>query len=99
MGALRWILLAVWLLVMVLRPAPGTPLEVEGWALVRTGIMPVLALMVLITLLLDTLMAWIYSLDAEVPEVRRLRRVIAVHAGAALLLILYWLPYFLALLP
>lgn len=99
LGPLRLTLLAAAVLVVVFAPAPGTPAVYHGWALARTVLLPVLAPLVVMVLLLDALMARVFLSDAEGEARLRLRAAVRADLLAALAVVLYWLPYFMALRP
>ena len=99
LGPLRWLLLAVVITVVVLAPPAGAPAVYSGWPLVRTVLMPVLAPLLFMLLLLDALMARVFMADTEGDARRRLRGIVAMNLVVALLLVLYWLPYYIALRP
>lgn len=95
---LRLMLLFGALVLLLLRPTPGTPPAYTGWDMVPTLIAPALAPLFFMVLVLDAIMGtvWLASYPAER---RRYRTVIGVSLGAALLLVLWWLPYFRSLAP
>lgn len=97
LGALRVLLLICTLVVIVLAPAPGTRAVAEGWAFVPTLLAPVLAPLLLMLLMLDALMTRIFMSDAAGAERARLKYALTVDLAAAALLLIFWLPYFLAL--
>lgn len=99
LGPLRLTLLAAAALVIVFAPAPGTKAVYQGWALARTVLLPVLAPLVVMLLLLDALMARVFLSEAEGEARLRLRAAVWINLVAALAVVLYWLPYFIALRP
>jgi hypothetical protein len=96
MGPLRLMLVAGSLLLVVLRPVPGTPPVYSGWELMPTLVFPALMPLFFMVLLLDAIMGgvWLASYPAERA---RYRAMIAVSLATALLLLLRWWPYFGAL--
>lgn len=99
LGPLRLTLLAAAVLVIVFAPAPGTKAVYHGWALARTVLLPVLAPLVVMLLLLDALMARVFLSEAEGGARLRLRTAVWANLVVALAVVLYWLPYFIALRP
>lgn len=95
---LRLMLLFGVLALLVLRPAPGTPPAYAGWDMVPTLIAPSLVPLFFMVLVLDAIMGavWLASYPAER---RRYQTVIGVSVCAALLLALWWWPYFRSLVP
>lgn len=97
MGVLRVALVGAAILDILVAPNPGTPVVYSGWALVTTLIVPVLAPILLQVLLLDALMAKILMSSNRGAERARFRRIMIVDLVIAVVLILGWAPYFLAL--
>ena len=86
------------LALLVLRPAPGTPPVYAGWDMIPTLVFPALVPLLFMVLLLDAIMSAV-QLASYPGERRRYRTVIGVSLGMALLLVLWWWPYFGAILP
>lgn len=98
LGPLRLMLVFGTLALVVLRPAPGTPPVYAGWDLLRTLVIPSLVPIFVAVLLLDALMGAVWL--ASYPDRRsQYRAVIGVSLGLTLLLVLWWWPYFAALVP
>ncbi|GAB4507475.1 MAG: hypothetical protein Tsb0026_03060 [Sulfuricaulis sp.] len=98
LGPLRLMLMLGVLVLLVLRPVPGTPPVYAGWDMMSTLIAPALVPIFFMVLLLDAIMGavWLASYPAER---RRYRTVIGVSLVMALLLVLWWWPYFSAVMP
>jgi hypothetical protein len=97
LGAMRLALLALALIGLIFVPPPGTRAVFTGWPMVTTVVTPVLAPLVFLSLLLDALMARVFSLDANEPTRRRLQIAIVANLTAAAILLIRWLPYYAAL--
>lgn len=97
MGVLRLVLVGAAILDILLAPNPGTPVAYNGWELVTTLIVPVLAPILLQVLLLDALMAKILMSSNQGVERARFRRIMIVDLVMTAVLVLGWTPYFLAL--
>ncbi len=97
LGVLRVGLLCSALSTMVLAPPPATAGVYMGWAFVPTVLAPVLAPLIMLVLLLDTMMSAIFMIDKDIAERRRYRMIIATHLVCVAALVARWLPYFLAL--
>jgi hypothetical protein len=96
LGPLRGTLLFCVLIALVLIPAPGTRAVYEGWPLVTTVLVPVLAPILFMLLMLDVLMSRVFMTDAEGDARRRLKTAMIVNLLAAALLVIRWLPYYAA---
>ena len=97
LGSMRWFLAGAALLAIILRPAPGSPVVTEGWALVPLLMAPVMAPLVVTVLLLDALMARIFLADAEGALRGHYRLAILFNLLLAGVTSAYWLPYYLAI--
>jgi hypothetical protein len=93
LGPLRLMLLSGALVLLVLRPAPGTPPAYAGWEMLPTLVFPALVPLFFMVLLLDAIMGAV-QLASRPEERRRYRAVIGVDLGMALLLVLWWRAYF-----
>lgn len=97
LGALRLALLAMAALTILLKPAAGTPAEYEGWGMMSTLIVPVMAPVIWPVLLLDALMGRVFMVEKHGAERARLRLIVTVNLAAAGLMLLFWVPYYAAL--
>jgi hypothetical protein len=97
LGVLRVALLISAVTTMILAPPPATAGVYTGWAFVPTVLVPVLAPLILMVLLLDTMMSAIFMIDKDIAERRRYRMIIVTHLLLVLALVARWSPYFLAL--
>ena len=98
LGPLRLALLALAVALSLSATAPGTPLDLAGWAALPTLVLPAAAPLALFVLLFEILMTSVRLADAEPPARPRWRRALAAEAAAAALLLLAWAPYFAAVL-
>ncbi len=94
LGTLRIVLAAMALLLIVFATRSGTVPVFEGFALLPTVLMPVLAPMVLMVLMLDALMARVFMFEKDGVERARYRRIVGVDLVLSVALVLAWLPYF-----
>jgi hypothetical protein len=97
LGVLRVALACVTLTAVVLATPPGTEAVYTGWDFVPTVLLPVLAPLILMVLLLDTMMSAIFMIEKEIEERRRYRRIMIANLSLVILLIVRWLPFFMAL--
>lgn len=94
---MRVVLIICALVTIVLRPEPGGEVIYEGVGVVTTLLVPVLAPILFMLLLLDTLMSSIWLTQTEGDEKKRYRSNIVINLTVAALLIYFWLPFFAAL--
>lgn len=94
MKPLRIILNGFALLLIIVRPELGTPISYEGWTMATTLLAPVLAPIIFMLLMLDSLMTKVYMAE-KTDDVRApLKRILRVNLIIGIGLLLYWLPYF-----
>jgi hypothetical protein len=94
---LRIVLLLCVLVVMILRPEVGTPVAYEGIEIVNSLLAPVLAPIFFMLLLLDALMSRVWMSEAEGAEWDRLRLIVRIDLVMAVLLLIVWVPFFMAI--
>lgn len=97
LGVLRVTLACVTLIASVLATPPGTEAVYSGWAFVPTVLIPVLAPLILMGLLLDTMMSAIFMIEKEIDERRRYRKIMITNLSLVIVLLVRWLPFFMAL--
>ena len=99
LGPLRLVLLVCVALLIAFVPAAGTRAIYSGWGLVRTVLVPVLAPLLFMVLLLDALMARVFMSEATDNARRRLRDIVLLDLAVAAVVVLVWIPYYMALRP
>lgn len=96
-GILRSLLALAGVLFILFATQPGTVPVYSGWPMVSTLLVPVVAPMVFMLLLLDALMGRVLMTDMHGAERDRRRMSVLVNLLLAAGLLLFWLPYYLAL--
>ena len=94
---MRIFLLSVVVISMIFKPAPGTELVYEGWAVFTTLLLPVFSPILLMLLWLDSLIAKLWSTQTEGKEQKRYKMILRINLSMSILFILVWLSYFQAL--
>lgn len=97
---LRPMRIFLWLAVVIsilFKPAPGTELVYEGWAVFTTLLLPVLSPIFLMLLFLDSLIAKLWSTQTEGAEHKRYKMILRIDLGLSFIFILVWYSYFQAL--
>ena len=94
---MRVMLLLVVVITMIFKPAPGTELVYEGWAVFTTLLLPVFSPILLMLLWLDSLIAKLWSTQTEGAEQKRYKMILRINLTLSVIFILVWLPYFKAL--
>ena len=96
-GVLRTILAVAGLLLIIFATQPGTVPVYTGWPLVTTVLVPVVAPIIFMLLLFDALMSWVWMIDKPGDAYIRLRTALIVDLLLAAGLLLFWVPYYMAL--
>lgn len=96
-GPLRLALLILVIVDMLLRPVPGSSLELEGIAIASNLIAPVLSPILFMLLLLDFLMSLVYQAAMPVEKRIYFRFVPWTNLLLAVAFFAWWLPFFKAL--
>ena len=94
---LRVVLILGAIVTMILRPEIGTPVAYEGWPIVRSLLAPVLAPLFFMVLMLDALMSKVWMSEAQGAERKRLQVVVRTDLVIGVLLLIVWLPFFIAI--
>lgn len=94
---MRIFLLSVVLISMIFKPAPGTELVYEGWAVFSTLLLPVFSPILLMLLWLDSLIAKLWSTQTEGKEQKRYKMILRINLSMSIIFIFVWLSYFQAL--
>ena len=97
LGPLRITLILVALFLIIFRPTPGTEVSYEGWDLVTSLLLPVFTPIFFMLLMLDALMTKLLISSKPVEKHVQYRRIVWLDISLGVLLLLYWLPYFIAL--
>lgn len=98
LGPLRLVLGSAAIMMMILRPVPGTEPVYEGWVVFPTLLFPVLAPILFMLLLLDAIMSRVLMTAKQGSEKDRLQRALWTGLGIAGLSLLVWYPYFAKLM-
>lgn len=97
-GFLRLSLVGLVCLDMALRPIPGTSPDYESTHAVVAMVASAMAPILFMLLLLDAIMTLVYMTSMPVERKRRYRLILLANLALAVILLLYWLPYFRALM-
>jgi hypothetical protein len=80
---------------MLLRPELGTYAARSGWEIIPTLVTPAMTPLIFMVLMFDFMMCRIRMSDENVRD--KFRRIGNIELATALLLLILWLPYFLAI--
>jgi hypothetical protein len=99
LGLMRLVLVCTALALIIFVPAPGTPPVYRGLGLIPTVLVPVLAPLLFMVLMLEVLMAGVFMIDKRGAARARYRGILLLNLALAVALVLFWIPYFKALIP
>ncbi len=97
LGPFRLALAALAAILIVFSPSPEMETVRSGWGLVRTAVLPALGPVVFMVVLFDMLMSRVMMSDHQGAERARYRRALWFDTAVALLMLLAWAPFLLAL--
>lgn len=98
LGALRSMLLVATALSLSATPFTDTDVRMEGWGVVPDVLVPVVSFILLFILLLDMLMSRVFMIEANVQKRQKFNRIFMLEFAQIVALIVFWSPYFLAVL-
>ncbi len=90
------ILLAV--LSLIFKAKTGTPVSYEGWTMIETVFIPVMAPLITMVLLLDSLIAAIWLSQSTGEEKSRYWLILGCNLTTVIIMLVVWIPVFIALL-
>lgn len=95
LGALRLVLIATALLVAFMSPQPGTGVDLEGWGIIPTAVIPASTPLIFMVLMFDFMMCRIRMSDEAVRK--KFSNIGYIELAMALFLLIMWLPFFLSI--
>ena len=97
LGFLRLSLLGLAILNIALRPEPGAAVVHTGPELIATLIAPASAPIILMVIMFDALMSKVRASDTDGQEETDFTRIMFIELAMAVILVIAWFPYFVAL--
>jgi hypothetical protein len=94
---MRVLLLLAVVISILFKPAPGTEVVYEGWAVFNTLLLPVFSPILLMLLFLDSLIAKLWSTQTEAAEHTRYKMILRIDLVMSFIFIMVWFSYFQAL--
>jgi len=96
-GPIRLILYFFAVIAVVLKPDNSTEMSLEGLQFIPTLVLPVIAPLLVTGFFLDILMSRIYSSEQPEDIKQKFRTIIYIDLSFAILLLVLWVPYMLAM--
>lgn len=95
---MRVVLILSAIFTLILKADISAPVSYEGWAVIPTMIMPVMAPILTMVVLLDTLMSSMLLTQHTGDERKRYRLIVLTDSSVVIIMLAIWLPYFITLL-
>ena len=95
LGALRFLLISAALIIAFMSPEPGTAVNINGWKIVPTAVIPASAPIIFLVLMFEFMMCRIRMSDEAVQK--KFSTIGHIEIAVALFLLIMWLPFFLAI--
>lgn len=95
---MRVVLISMAILSLIFKAKIGTPVSYEGWPMIETVIIPVMAPLLIMVLLLDSLIATIWFTQTTGDEKNRYKLVLGVNLVTVITMLSLWIPFFIAIL-
>jgi len=95
---MRVALLLIATLSLILKAKTGTPVSYDGWAMIETVFIPVMAPIITMVLLLDTIIATIWLTQTSGEEKNRYKLILSINLLTVVVMLSIWIPYFISIL-
>ena len=95
---MRVVLLSLAVLSLIFKAKTGTPVSYDGWPMIETVFIPVMAPLIIMVLLLDTLIATIWFTQTTGDEKNRYKLILGCNLVTVIIMLSLWIPFFIALL-
>ncbi len=95
---MRVVLILLAITSLVLKAKIGTPVSYDGWAMIETVFIPVMAPLIIMVFLLDSLIASIWFTQTTGEEKSRYKLILAVNLTTIIIMLSLWIPFFIYLL-
>lgn len=98
MRPMRVVLVLLAIAFLILKAEIGTAVSYEGWTMIETVFIPVMAPLITMVLLLDSLIASIWLTQSTGEERNRYKIILAINLTTVIVMFSIWVPYFFAVL-
>ena len=95
---MRVALVSMAILSLVFQAKMGTEVSYEGWTMIETVFIPVMAPLIIMVLMLDTLIATIWLTQTTGEEKNRYKLILVVNLITIITMFSLWIPYFIRIL-
>jgi len=95
---MRVALVSMAILSLIFQAKTGTEVSYEGWTMIETVFIPVMAPLIIMVLMLDTLIATIWLTQTTGEEKNRYKLILVVNLITIITMFSLWIPYFIRIL-
>ncbi len=95
---MRVMLILLAILSLIFKAKTGTPVSYDGWPIIETVFIPVMAPLITMVLLLDSLIATIWLSQSSGEEKGRYRLILGCNLTMVIIMLTVWIPFFIAVL-
>ena len=97
-GPMRIVLILLAILSLIFKAKSGTTVSYEGWVMIETVFIPVMAPLIIMVLLLDSLIASIWVSQTSGDEKTRYKLILSLNLLTVIVMLSIWIPFFIELL-
>ncbi len=95
---MRVVLISLAILSLIFKAKTGTAVSYDGWPMIETVFIPVMAPLITMVLLLDSLIATIWLSQSSGEEKSRYRLILGCNLTMVIIMLAVWIPFFIAVL-
>jgi len=95
---MRVVLIALAIISLILKAKTGTPVTYSGWLMISTIVIPVMAPLLTMVLMLDSMIATIWLSQTSGEEKNRYKLILACNISMIIIMLVIWIPFFMAIL-
>lgn len=95
---MRVALISMAILSLIFKAKIGTPVSYDGWVMIETVFIPVMAPLITMVLMLDSLIATIWLTQSTGDEKNRYKLILGCNLLTIITMFSLWIPYFMSVL-
>lgn len=95
---MRVALISMAILSLIFKAKTGTPVSYDGWVMIETVFIPVMAPLITMVLMLDSLIATIWFTQTTGDEKSRYKLILGCNLLTIVIMLSLWIPYFMSIL-
>ena len=95
---MRVVLISLAILSLIFKAKTGAEVSYDGWPMIETVFIPVMAPLITMVLLLDSLIATIWLSQTTGEEKSRYKLILLCNLSTIIIMLAVWIPFFMAIL-